>query len=547
MKRFLLTFCFASLAWGAVSQGALAHFPWLVTDSKGNASLFFGEGLDDRTYKMPDSIKAAKILTGDSSSPTTLDATAVESDDFVGLISNKPVSGNGRIWSDVTYGVYHGNRLNYCAASIHGGLPSIDQLSKKKHASELNAPKGLHAELFQDGQDVCVMVTWNGKPLADVEVKLFCDEGHEEANETTDKNGRVEFNSSEVEDGVNGIMFGHTVEGDSGEIAGQGYASTMYYYTLTFRRDSESKQVQREFAELPFEITSFGAACVDDTAYIYGGHTGNAHSYSTEEQSNKLLSLDLNDPSADWKVESTGTRLQGLAMVPHGTNVIIIGGFSAKNAPGEEHDLHSVSDVRQYNTKTKEWSSLPSLPKGRSSHDAAIVRDTIYVVGGWTMSGDEPTVWHDTALSLDLSAKKPQWKELPAPPFTTRALATVAHDGKLFVIGGMDQKGGPTRRVHIFDPAYQQWTQGPELLGEGNMAGFGAAGWSIDGALVVSTYEGDVLRLASDYESWINLGKSETSRFFHRLLPFTNKLLSVGGANMEEGKYLNLEVLATTK
>ena len=300
-----------------------------------------------------------------------------------------------------------------------------------------------------------------------------------------------------------------------------------------------------KFDRLPFAITSFGAARVGNTAYVYGGHTGDAHSYSTEEQSNQLLSLNVTDPKATWTEVATGERLQGLAMVPHGTNVVLIGGFQAKNAPGEEHNLHSVSDVRAFDTVSKTWSDLPSLPSGRSSHDAAMIHDTIYVIGGWKMNGDEETEWQTSALALNLSDKNPEWKEIATPPFERRALATVAHQGLLYVIGGMNKAGGPTREVQVYDPKTNSWSTGPELNGESGMAGFGAASWSVGGKLLVSTYEGKVLQLSNDGQSWQELGDTQDSRFFHRLVPLNaTSVLAVGGANMESGKFLELEVLS---
>lgn len=311
----------------------------------------------------------------------------------------------------------------------------------------------------------------------------------------------------------------------------------------TENKEGNSSTVKLD--DLPFEITSFGAARVGDTAFVYGGHTGNAHAYSTAEQSDQLLALDLTDRSAKWKVVATGAKLQGLAMVPHRSNVIVLGGFTAKNGPGEEHDLHSQTNVRSFDTQTGAWTELPDMPSGRSSHDAAIIGDTIYVVGGWTMAGGEDTEWHTTALSLDLSEGNPEWREVKQPPFERRAIATVAHQGNLFVIGGMDHKSGPSREVNVFDPKTNEWTTGPKLLGKTPMAGFGAAGWSVNGKLVVSTYEGDLLQLDDSGDSWLELGKSKDSRFFHRLVPLDdNRLIALGGANMESGKYLNLEIIS---
>ncbi len=299
---------------------------------------------------------------------------------------------------------------------------------------------------------------------------------------------------------------------------------------------------------IPFAITSFGAVRCSDSIYVYGGHTGDAHSYSTLAQSNKLLKLDLKNVQNGWQEVAEGDRLQGLGMVAHGDRVILIGGFAAKNAEGDEHDLHSQASVRAFDTKTNSWSELPALPAARSSHDAAIIGDTIYVVGGWKMAGNEQTIWHTTALSMDLSKAEPSWTELPTPPFQRRAIATVAHDGKLFVIGGMTDDGAPTRAVDIYDPATQKWESVGALHGEEEMAGFGASGWSADGELIITTYEGDIQSYDAKSKSWKVLGKTADARFFHRLVPLTaQKLLAVGGANMEIGKFLELEVVSRQK
>jgi N-acetylneuraminic acid mutarotase len=231
-------------------------------------------------------------------------------------------------------------------------------------------------------------------------------------------------------------------------------------------------------------------------------------------------------------------------MVAHKNNLILLGGFTALNAPGEEHDLHSQAKVLSFDTQTEEWSELPPLPEPRSSHDAAIVGNTIFVVGGWNMQGEEQTVWHQTAWKLDLSASHPEWSKIADPPFQHRALAVVANAERLFAIGGMDESNGPTKTVHIYDPQADSWSAGPNLPGEGSMAGFGASGWRVPSGLVVTTYEGDILQLADSKSSWELLGKTQSARFFHRLLPLEkNVLVSIGGANMNQGKFLKIETM----
>ena len=161
------------------------------------------------------------------------------------------------------------------------------------------------------------------------------------------------------------------------------------------------------------------------------------------------------------------------------------------------------------------------------------------------MDGVKETQWHATALALDLSQAEPQWQEIAAPPFHRRALAVVAHAGKIYAIGGMNEEGGPTREVAVFDPKTNAWSEGPELVGEENMEGFGAAAWSIDGKLVATSYSGNIQQLNSAGTQWDVVGQTKDARFFNRLLPFgQHSLVSVGGANMEKNeKYLAPELI----
>lgn len=307
---------------------------------------------------------------------------------------------------------------------------------------------------------------------------------------------------------------------------------------------AEAEQTPPELPPMPIEVTSFGACRHAETIYVYGGHMGSAHSYSKVGQNNKLLKLDLNHPEKGWQEIASGQPLQGLGMVAYGGRIILVGGFTALNDEGEEQNLHSQSSVTAFDPETNQWSELPPLPEARSSHDAALVGDTLYVVGGWNMSGPKQTTWHTTAWSMDLSAESPQWKALPQPPFIRRALATIAHDDKLFVIGGMNEKGGPTRDVVVYDPKQQTWTEVAEIKGESGMAGFGASGWSLNGRLIVNTYEGSIQAWNPDTKDWVVLGESEDARFFHRILPLNqDSLISLGGASMEQGKFSDLELI----
>jgi N-acetylneuraminic acid mutarotase len=231
-------------------------------------------------------------------------------------------------------------------------------------------------------------------------------------------------------------------------------------------------------------------------------------------------------------------------MVEHRGQLYRIGGFTATNKRGDTENLISQADFAKFDPKTAQRTDLPKLPEPRSSHDAALIGNTVYVVGGWNMQGGGSSAqWHATAWACDLSAERPEWKPIAGPSFRRRALALVQQNGKLLCLGGMNEKGGPTTSVEIYDPSSNTWSSGPALIG-GGMEGFGSSAFFVGEDVYATTMSGAIQRLRKDATSWELLGQLQHPRFFHRVLPWQgNKLVVVGGSSMESGKVLPLELL----
>ncbi|MEM8912778.1 MAG: kelch repeat-containing protein [Planctomycetota bacterium] len=551
-------------AFSAIGSRISAHMPWLASDDDGHAVMWFGESPNDRAYHMPESIAAIELRQ--TSEDAAIETVGVDDDDSIGVRTAEAIQSDEEISGVVTYGLYHGMKLTYHVEH----LPHSDASQWPTKAR----PGALLQTVIAAGPDGGVLVTvlHEGKPAKDVEVKLFCEDGHVEATKTTDSIGLVSFEGDVVEPGLNAVMLGITQSDAAGDLDGESYKSTADYLTSTFVKTSAHRQDSQRNAksndaskptvvsnsgvrivpsglpELPEELTSFGAAICDGKLFVYGGHTGSAHSYSKEEQSDRLWSLDLSEgKDGQWRQLAGGPTLQGLALVAHGDSLVRIGGFTARNEIGDDHDLHSQATVVRYDIAEDRWSELPPLPETRSSLDAAVLGDTVYVFGGWSMAGEEDTVWHQTAWSLDLAADDAQWLPLATPDFKRRALSVAAHDGKLFVIGGMRDQGGPTTRVDVYDVETEQWHEGPSLPG-GGMAGFGTSSFACGGSLFVSTMDGFVHRLNADGNEWASVAKCDPARFFHRMLPVSDQeLLLIGGANMAIGKFTEIDSIRIDK
>ena len=168
--------------------------------------------------------------------------------------------------------------------------------------------------------------------------------------------------------------------------------------------------VKTPLAPLPETITSFGAVTADGWLYVFGGHKGKRHEYSAEEVSGSFDRLQLSD-GRHWQSLPPSVPGQGLALVAHGHDLYRIGGMAAQNHEGAKQDLHSTSLVQRFGFHNRRWQDIAPLPEPRSSHDAVVLGNKLYVAGGWDLTGGtNKPIWLSNAAMLDLSRPRDGWK-----------------------------------------------------------------------------------------------------------------------------------------
>jgi N-acetylneuraminic acid mutarotase len=273
---------------------------------------------------------------------------------------------------------------------------------------------------------------------------------------------------------------------------------------------------------MPRAVTSFGAAALGGAVYAYGGYSGVPHAYHREGQSGELWKL---DPAAQtFALIANGEPTQGPALVSHGDSLLRVGGMRARNSQGQPDDIWSLDEVAAYSPATKAWTNLPALPKPRSSHAAAVIGSTLYVVGGWQLTGSPQTgAFADSLLALDLTTRV--YRSVPQP-FARRAVAAAALDGKLVIVGGIGADGVISREVHLFDPASGSFSRAADFPADG----FGVAASSSGDVLYASARDGVLYALAEPTGSWKKVGELVFPRFFHQLVQLSpTRVLALGG------------------
>ncbi|MFO0959360.1 MAG: galactose oxidase [Isosphaeraceae bacterium] len=374
-------------------------------------------------------------------------------------------------------------------------------------------------------------VLFDGKPVPQARIKVYPD-GGEPKEMRADDQGRAVVEG--LADGTAALWANHT-DATPGTLDGKEYGETRYYATFTYAKPSTSASDAQPaaFATMPEPaVNSFGGAVLGNWLYVYSGHVGRTHSYDRNTTSKHFRRLNLADRST-WEELPMGPDLQGVALVSDGKYLYRTGGMSARNEVGEPSDLHSSASCARFDPALMAWTDLPAMPLARSTHDAAIVGRSLFVVGGWTMKGEsEESEFLDNSIALDLDRPEAGWKSIEQP-FMRRALAAAEHGGKLYVLGGLVGGGmSVDRRVDVYDPKTKAWTRGPDIPKAGRNDGFGVSAFSVDGRLYESGMSGRIFRLSESGDSWEAIGSWDIPRITHRLLPgLGNTILAVGGTS----------------
>ena len=300
--------------------------------------------------------------------------------------------------------------------------------------------------------------------------------------------------------------------------------------------NSNSQSIQIDGVKLhkplPEALTSFGAAVQDDYLYVFSGHSGDAHGFGRDLLVDHFRRIRFDDPDAEWEELAKNPAAQSTALVSDGTYLYRIGGLTFLNHGGdEETNFKSTDHFVRYDPSKNIWTELEPLPEPRSSLDAAVVGRSIFVAGGWNLQGssssDSP--WHEDILRFDLDHPDSGWQSIQGPGYKSRALSVASHQDKLYVMGGIQERG-ITRNVSVYDPQSEKWSTGPELRPDSMMAGFATSAFAVGGSLYITGGSGVVYRLSDDGSEWVIADRLLFPRMFLRMLPAgKNRLIALGG------------------
>jgi large repetitive protein len=111
----------------------------------------------------------------------------------------------------------------------------------------------------------------------------------------------------------------------------------------------------------------------------------------------------------------------------------------------------------------------PTQPQARHEHGYVKVGKQFLLVGGRGSQPVKPAEVFDPATR--------RWRTAAAPPLELHHFQALEYDGKVYVVGAMTgpfPSEAPVPEVHIYDPATDRWSTGPQIPADRRRGGAGA-------------------------------------------------------------------------
>jgi len=169
------------------------------------------------------------------------------------------------------------------------------------------------------------------------------------------------------------------------------------------------------------------SAVVEDSLYLYGGHTVEADTNLIEFVKNDLFQYNL--VTKQWtKLEHEMGKKTELKCVVWDNSLWFVGGYN-----GETY----TNEIRKYDIATKASTLVPVTGNPfspRSALTAVVWKDYLVTFGGW--SGTE-TQWYNDTSRFNFRTKEWQLIQPTTPPPSARTShVAVVHGNSMFVFGG---------------------------------------------------------------------------------------------------------------
>lgn len=218
--------------------------------------------------------------------------------------------------------------------------------------------------------------------------------------------------------------------------------------------------------------------------------------------------------------------------------IYVAGGASSKTNTGNSFYMYDI------NTNT--WVSKCNLPYTRTNVGLAYYGGKIYMAGGG-YKGNSSSTCYKTLSVYDIESNT--WDtSLPDLPYTRRKLCLVAHNGKLYAIGGGSSTSSYNSTQYVYDIASKTWSS----FGAVNATGSGCRGAVYKNKLYYMFGTSDdssptVSNMYAIYDlslgQWTKQNNSTQSRGSFGLGIYDDKIFLLGGEQNSSSNFSDIKII----
>ncbi|MXV84378.1 hypothetical protein F4X88_14955 [Candidatus Poribacteria bacterium] len=220
--------------------------------------------------------------------------------------------------------------------------------------------------------------------------------------------------------------------------------------TLVEVYDPQTNTWQR-LTDMPTVRSGAKAAVVNGKIYVLSGRVGK----DRQAVNLKVLKVvEMYDPQTDTWVRKQDMSRHRMAFgigVIAGKIYTIGGTTDAK--PG---DPWRVDLVEVYDPATDTWAKRADMPTRRRAVKAAVIRDTLYAIGG----GGWPPAGAGGPFLGTIEVYEPRinrWTKRPEMPNPRTVFFSVVIDEKIYLIGGLRAGDSHPAPIEVYEPATERW------------------------------------------------------------------------------------------
>jgi N-acetylneuraminic acid mutarotase len=143
-------------------------------------------------------------------------------------------------------------------------------------------------------------------------------------------------------------------------------------------------------------------------------------------------------------------------------NLYLFGGITSINSG----NTYTYDDkIRKFSPVTG-WTQIGTLPfSNRSGYSTAMLNGKIYVIGGaYAASATASVAYYKEVFCYDPSTSLWNTSPLPSMCYGRVDFSAKAIDGKIYVVGGVNDSQNPISVMEVFDPSLNYWTSVDDIV-----------------------------------------------------------------------------------